>query len=95
MDSTLYQANWKRNQDKDLTSTLKRHLRLQTAVTNKTEILQSYIIRYYVNRCDSNFIYYLYSYNVNVIKEIWINSSLVSVIPGKCYQNELSIFRTT
>ena len=32
------------------------------AFTNEVEILQSYIIDYYVNRCNSNFICCLYSY---------------------------------
>ena len=35
-------------------------LRLKTALTNKAEILQSFIVDYYVNRCDDNFIYWRY-----------------------------------
>ena len=36
-------------------------LRLKTDLTEEVEILESFVIDQYVNRCNHNFIYYLYS----------------------------------
>ena len=60
-------------------------LRLETALSNEAEILQNFIIYWYVNRCDYNFIYLL---SIFVLMVISLKKEKEEIMRGRYKLND-------
>ena len=63
-------------------------LHLKRALTNETEILQNFIIDWYVNSCDYNFIYLL---SIFVLMVMSLKTLLTSSYVEKTYKHTVNL----